>query len=751
MSHVSRKLKGTLGGALAGGGDPATSPLYVFGPFLRLLAAAGVTAIAFGAAIWMVVLTVVTVSMMYRLVMGWITDGSGGSGLNEEEFGSWAVKLNAGITVIEYTLTFLVSLAALVTFVADRFPSLAGSVLGVPIRTLLARGLSLIVGYAVNRGPRVAARAFGPATAGVLLLLWAWIVATFWRYGLRLPELDLRAFAPENLHFTLGGYARILALMTGIEIFANLVSAYEGPARDRSRKAFGSLAIVMGTTSLTMLVVGPAILELSDPFRADVSVFTQTMDRLLPAPLPYLGTLVGVAVLLSAAAASAQGLQNLALGLRYRNYLPGALGRRNRFEVADKPVWIEVAIVIACFAAFGTHEETYLALYAAGVFILLGLTGWATVKRLLRELHARRSIQGFATLGGAFTAALLTTLATLVFGERFREGAWLYLVLTPALFGVFTFYRVRLGAPTPVEERLGSSLSSSYLPPLLSEQVCSGVSFRNILVPLDLNAHSQLSLVMAQAFSRAFDARIRLLHVRERDDDADGPRSDVDLADLAEELREAGCPTELMFGEGDIATAIGRMACDGTTDLVVMAYSRRSLLDLPLMDNVVTEVIHQTTPPLIVVRPTEDPRSIRSRFRRLLVALDGSEISEQILPHVHAVGVRFRSEIVLLSVLEGSESDAYPERLRAYVESIAGTLTARGHVVRASATGSGPVATILRTAREERADLLMMVTHGRGGLARQKHVKLGSVVEGVLEDAPCPVFVVSAVTPPSRR
>ena len=60
------------------------------------------------------------------------------------------------------------------------------------------------------------------------------------------------------------------------------------------------------------------------------------MDRLLPRPLAYMGTLVGVVVLGSAAAASAQGLQNLALGLRFRNYVPAMLGHTNRFEVADR-------------------------------------------------------------------------------------------------------------------------------------------------------------------------------------------------------------------------------------------------------------------------------------------------------------------------------------------------------------------------------------------------------------------------------
>jgi hypothetical protein len=224
-------------------------------------------------------------------------------------------------------------------------------------------------------GPKAAARAFGPATLAVLLLLWEMVIAAIWKLGFRLPGFDLRAFTPGYLNFTFGGCARILALMTGIEIFANLVAAYERTAEQKSRNAFGSLLIIMGTTAIAMLVVGPPVLELSDPTDEDVSVFTQTMDRLLPAPLPYLGTLIGVVVLGSASATSAQGLQNLALGLRYRHYIPVLLGRLNRFDVADKPVWIEVALVSLCYLIWGTSEETYLAVYAAGVLILLSMTG----------------------------------------------------------------------------------------------------------------------------------------------------------------------------------------------------------------------------------------------------------------------------------------------------------------------------------------------------------------------------------------
>ena len=88
---VSNKLNNAFEGALAGGGDPATSPLYVFGPFLKLIVVAGVAPVTFGASVWLVILTIMVVSAMYRLVMKWVTDGSGGSGLSEEEINKMVV------------------------------------------------------------------------------------------------------------------------------------------------------------------------------------------------------------------------------------------------------------------------------------------------------------------------------------------------------------------------------------------------------------------------------------------------------------------------------------------------------------------------------------------------------------------------------------------------------------------------------------------------------------------------------------
>jgi nucleotide-binding universal stress UspA family protein len=50
-----------------------------------------------------------------------------------------------------------------------------------------------------------------------------------------------------------------------------------------------------------------------------------------------------------------------------------------------------------------------------------------------------------------------------------------------------------------------------------------------------------------------------------------------------------------------------------------------------------------------------------------------------------------------------------------------------------------PVVEIVRYARDAEIGLIVIGTHGRGGLA---HVFLGSVAENVVRKAPCPVLTV---------
>lgn len=796
MAHVSHKLKNAVEGALAGGGDPATSPLYVFGPFLKLIVVAGVAQVTFGASVWMVILTIAVVSAMYRLVMRWVIDGSGGSGLSEEEFGGWAVKVNAAITFIEYTLTFLVSMSAMVTFIADRLPLLNNTFLWMQYRTLLAIALSILTGWLVNRGPKVAARAFGPATAGVLLLLWAMVIATIWELGFHLPKFDLRAFQPNFIGFTINGYARILAVMTGIEVFANLVAAYEGEPAQKSKKAFTSLLIIMGTTGITMLVVGPAIFQLSDPTDPRVSVFTQTMDQLLPDPLPLLGTLVGVAVLMSASAASAQGLQNLALGLYERNYIPRYMGERNKFEVADKPVWLEVAIVSICFTFFGTHEETYLAIYAAGVFILLSMTAWAVTKRLIRKQRDKFEISTVFLIGGTIVAALLTTGSTgIIFVERFLEGAWTYLILIPILYAAFTYFRRHMGAPTAEMEYLGLldatqlagfgfgqfATSETVLengekarqvtwqpdPKEFSTWRNEKVSIHSLVVLLDGSTHAAQALPTAKLLCRTTGAKLHLLsavknHTQEQQEQFEekAHARRVYLENLSKTLTGEGYDTSFTVQPGYIADATAAYLKEVDIDLVVLSTKGKSGEKHWEKGGASRKLIRSLSKPILMVQAERVKDDIHwvPRLKRILVALDGSIYSERTLPYARALAKAFRSEIFLLSVPAVPSASDYrapaeyleslrnkkDTNMRKFLSAVARGLRKDGLRVHTIVTGSLPAKTIVEVAAAKHVDLIMMTSRGRGEL---KLLFMGSVAEQVVQDSDQMVFMMPIPDP----
>jgi nucleotide-binding universal stress UspA family protein len=638
----------------------------------------------------------------------------------------------------------------------------------------------------------MAARTFGPATAGVLLLLWAMVIATIWQTrGIVLPSFNFAAFKLEYLEFTIGGYVRILAVMTGIEVFANLVAAYDGTPAEMSKKAFSSLLIIMGTTSVTMIIVGPAILSLSDPANTEVSVFTQTMDQLLPSPLPILGTLVGIAVLMSASAASAQGLQNLALGLKERRYIPPMLGQPNKFEVADKPVWLEVGIVSICFLFFGTHEETYLAIYAAGVFILLSMTGWAVAKRLIREVQEEYAVMKSFLIIGTVLAALLTTAATIIiFEERFLEGAWTYLLFIPLLYMLFTYSRNRLGEPSPEMDYLGqldaAQLAGFGFGQMATEFVpTSGgrarrrvvvswqpdpkersrwreerVSIKNMAVLLDGSYYAALALPWAKAVSKASDVHITLLssvknQTQSQQEQFEALRDEraTYLTSVVKQLQEDGLPASYSVRPGFIAQATGDLIKEKNIDLVVTSTRGKSGAQNWLTGGVSRKLIHEIDKPILLVTSSDGENGELPQIERLLVALDGSIKSEQVLPYARALGKTFDCELILMSVPAVPRVQNYRAaanivetirgkavaNMQKFLEAVARSLREEGLTVRTIVSGSMPARTIVDTAQSEDADMIMITSRGRGSL---DYLMVGSVAQRIVENTEVPVFIV---------
>lgn len=142
-------------------------------------------------------------------------------------------------------------------------------------------------------------------------------------------------------------------------------------------------------------------------------------------------------------------------------------------------------------------------------------------------------------------------------------------------------------------------------------------------------------------------------------------------------------------------------------------------------------------------------------LKRILVPTDFSEYSENALKYGCALSEKFGSALHLMHVLQdlvamvpepGLAFPApgdYMQDLQASAEKALHQLPKEGwavggEVVRAVRQGP-PFVEIVRYAKENDIDLIVIGTHGRSGLA---HILLGSVAEKIVRKSPCPVLTV---------
>ena len=142
---------------------------------------------------------------------------------------------------------------------------------------------------------------------------------------------------------------------------------------------------------------------------------------------------------------------------------------------------------------------------------------------------------------------------------------------------------------------------------------------------------------------------------------------------------------------------------------------------------------------------------------KIMIPLDGSDVSESALPCALQLAQRHRSESLLVQVVPhvaelapGLAPELVPElqqkavnRARNYLENRACRFTPL--IVSTLTRLGSPREEIPALAKRCECSLLVMASHGRDGA---EHLLLGSVAEGILRQAPCPVLLVRPQAPP---
>ncbi|MFN8558493.1 MAG: universal stress protein [Dehalococcoidia bacterium] len=296
-----------------------------------------------------------------------------------------------------------------------------------------------------------------------------------------------------------------------------------------------------------------------------------------------------------------------------------------------------------------------------------------------------------------------------------------------------------------------------------------------ILVPLDGSPMAEAALPYAETLAEITGAGLRLLSVVAREprgltnrservagelEQAGRDAAERYLAEIAAVPRERGLTVATVVEVGDAAAAIMAAAGAGDVALIVMATSGAGGVDRWILGSVADRVMRQASRPTLLVRPpyTALPRRV-VQVQRIMVPLDGSPSAEAALRPAVDLATATGAALVLVTVepwvtLGRAPDAAMPslkeveqraaEAAAAYLDRVRVTLPA-GLPCEVVVLRGRPAEALVDFALHERIDLVVMTTHGRGGLRR---MALGSVAERVVRSGVPALLVRQQARPP---
>jgi nucleotide-binding universal stress UspA family protein len=288
-----------------------------------------------------------------------------------------------------------------------------------------------------------------------------------------------------------------------------------------------------------------------------------------------------------------------------------------------------------------------------------------------------------------------------------------------------------------------------------------------ILVPLDGSARAERAIPWADELGGALGGEVELLRVVGPndlpaeafsetvayymvDDESRAARATLELE--AEQFVRVTAPArEVIFGEP--GATIAARAHKADIDLIIMSSHGRGELGRALLGSTADEVIRDSKVPVIVIRdgvPSPPPHLPK----KVLVPLDGSELSEAVLTYVTPLAQILGWNLVLfwqvdlprpaipiqgaLISLDFAAGGGRADMVE-YLERVVADLESKGITAEPRVWFGTKAQSIVECAGNEHVDLIAMSTHGRNGLGRWLR---GSVTQYVLEHADVPVLTV---------
>lgn len=296
--------------------------------------------------------------------------------------------------------------------------------------------------------------------------------------------------------------------------------------------------------------------------------------------------------------------------------------------------------------------------------------------------------------------------------------------------------------------------------------------FNRILLPLDGSELAEITLPYGEELARRLGSEVVLLHVPGQKHRPEYQHiHQVYLDRLAETVRanirsaqpkgkEVQVTTKVESGEP--AESICRLVDKNKIDLIIMtAVSVSGLKVGKMLGSVADNVCRNVPVPVMLIRPqmTKQTEGKEHLINRILISLDGSDLSKLALPIGEELAAKLKVSVTLFQMAtkvriyeDDSGTSAYTDyaqldedekkRVSAKMIALEKEVKKKGidvtHVV---TSGYNAAEDIIEIAKKADADLMVMSTHGRSGLGRWV---FGSVAEKILRHGEIPLLLVNA-------
>ncbi len=409
--------------------DALSSVAYANQEIFLGLALAGAAGLAYSVPIALAITGLLAIlAMSYSQTLYAYPGGGGSYTVAKENLGASPGLIAAGALLIDYVLTAAVSLTAGVAAIASAFPALW------PYRIPVALFILLLITIANLRGVREAGTVM---TVPVYLFLFAFggmLVAGFVLAAQQGPGSysDAPAVTPMTTTLLLHTFAAGCTALTGIEAISNGITVFRPPVSRNASRTLWTMAVLMGALFLGSIGLTHYLAVYPQGGETILSALARTVLGTSPAYFLVQGaTLLILAV---AANTSFADFPRVASVLARDRYLPHQFA-----HLGDRLVYTNGMLVLAgltglLIVVFGGDSHALIPLFAVGVFLAFTLSQSGMVVHWFRLRGPQWRLKALANgVGAAVTAATFLIVAV----SKFAEGAWIVLVLIPAMAIIF--------------------------------------------------------------------------------------------------------------------------------------------------------------------------------------------------------------------------------------------------------------------------------------------------------------------------